>query len=598
MSRCADQGAPEAQPRTRPADGGFSLVEVLVALAILVVLLVASLPVVLGGIRANATARSLTQGKSMALAELERMRNLPWHVAPAAGDFIDVLDRYHPDLVAPAAAPTCTDASGDVVEPTAANEGWVSATAGRCDWEPAGPFYRTVLTGADRDDLDGWVLVLSTQFLNDSTPPSPVTPPAGWDSGVVGHDTPPSAQVGVVVAALEVGAHTTHPVVSATQIGRARRASTRARATADATTLAIGTTTTLGTDEAAELSVQAGILHLSAGLSYTSTASAALTSLNAGVSGGSQADGASVNLASPPSVSAAAGTASAGQLTTAGCSLVCWGSTSTSAVSVNADAAAPSVGSPGAPVNVAIGHDGSGATALKVGAGSGALIDPALLLSGPLVSVVDPVSGSGTGSDCSVTTSGTTIRVGASGWAQVTPSGTDAAALGLPADVVRSCATARAGRIAILPTLFAPNGLLQVDLASAVARCQVTGAAHTPSASASWSGSVRRWTPLGYTSIGTLSSSNVTDPLAALNLDSLGLGALYGDLGDYVESIASASSGGATIETETGRASASLPGVLTLRTAPVRLAVGGSTLASSTVSVTVGAVACSAEDAR
>ncbi len=64
--------------------------------AIVTLLIVVTLPQLLVGMSSNDVARKSLQEKGFAQAELERMRNLPFHIAPAAGDFIDVLDRFYP----------------------------------------------------------------------------------------------------------------------------------------------------------------------------------------------------------------------------------------------------------------------------------------------------------------------------------------------------------------------------------------------------------------------------------------------------------------------------------------------------------------------
>ena len=105
-------------------DEGFSLIEIIVALGIFSVVLVALLPQLIVGIQATGTARIVTQAKGISQGQLERMRHLPFHIAPAAGDFVDVLDYYYPDVHAPTTTPTCK-AGDDYELPTVGWSGYV-----------------------------------------------------------------------------------------------------------------------------------------------------------------------------------------------------------------------------------------------------------------------------------------------------------------------------------------------------------------------------------------------------------------------------------------------------------------------------------------
>ena len=115
------------------------------ALGILMVVMSAVLPQIIVGIRGAAVADSMTAAKGIVEAQMEKMRNLPWHVAPSAELRIDVLDRYFPNLTAPSNTSfACLEADGSVRVPATTRTGYVSGTT-RCAYEPLnGPFYRTV----------------------------------------------------------------------------------------------------------------------------------------------------------------------------------------------------------------------------------------------------------------------------------------------------------------------------------------------------------------------------------------------------------------------------------------------------------------------
>ncbi len=109
-------------------DDGFSLIEVVVALGVFLVVMTAVLPLIVGGLRGTARAGQVTEQKGVVEAQLERMRNLPWHVAPNAGQFIDVLDRYFPNLTAPTVTVNATTCAV-YYEVVSMARGWESDTA-------------------------------------------------------------------------------------------------------------------------------------------------------------------------------------------------------------------------------------------------------------------------------------------------------------------------------------------------------------------------------------------------------------------------------------------------------------------------------------
>ncbi|MCL8027636.1 type IV pilus modification PilV family protein [Nocardioides bruguierae] len=591
-----------------PSDGGFSLVEIMVSVGILVVVLVATLPVILSGIRGNATSRELTQAKSLALGQLEQMRNLPFHVAPDAGDYIDVLDRYYTDLTTPATAPACTDADGDAVAPTSASDGFVAAGATRCSWEPDGAFYRRVITDAEDGDLDGWTVVVATQLLSDGTPPTVVVPASGWTTQVVGRDARPASQIGVGVTVLRTGA-TLAPVSSWTQISRTRQAATRLRASVDVTTLAVGTSTPTVTGEV-PVNVDAGRLQLATGLSYASTASGTASSVAADVGTSLTGRGATADVVAPPAATVAAQGAGESSLGASGCQLACWGGTQTTSLAARVAEALPGLGSALSPVGATLASPSSSGTALGVGAGTGSLLlyRDGLALTGRLVKMTSATVPSATGSDCSVSTSGGSVRLSATGWATSTATDdtTDPSA-------VEACGTARAGTVQVLPTTFAPEGILQVDLTGAAARCRVAGTGHAASTTAAWSATVRRWTPTGYVAVTpttpTTTQASTTDALEAIDLSTVPVGT-YGYLDDWIASWSALTVGETTRTASGGAAEVTIPGVITLRTQPLRKQVdsdgavvtdeAGQPVAepSSTLSVTLGAVSCTAQDDR
>ncbi|WP_309649332.1 type II secretion system protein [Nocardioides sp.] len=604
MSRRADR-----RTAGSGTDGGFTLVEVIVALGLLGVLVIAVLPQLVVGIRGNDLARASTQAKGLAQAELERMRNLPFHVAPEAGDYIDVLDRYYRDLTPPTGPVSCGQSERWAV-PTTSWTGYVPATAPRCGWEPTGPLYRhvrTAATGPSNPDLTGYVIVTDTRFLTNTTPPTVVVPRTGYSSQLTGRATPPASQVAVTVTVFPTRSTSHSPVTSSTQIGRQDVVQARMSSSVEVTAVEIGT----GTVDQLPLTLSAGLVDLTASLTGSSEARAVLTSALTGLGTGQQASGATTSVQAPPDTASPAGSQGAGQLDSSGCALVCWGSTAHSAVSVSASDARPRVGSPATPVTASV--TDSSRDALVLSGGAGAEYRPSLALALPLVRVDNGAGVSpGLSASCTASSDGGSHRATAGGWLRTT-SPTDPTPT-----LVEACGTARTAVMSVLPTGFAPDGVLRVRLERASVRCAVSGGAHTASSGYDYRAVVERWSPSGYVVVATVTPGS-TD-LADLDPRTLPLGPGR-DLGDYVASWSSLTTARVSRVAVPGTATLDLPGVVSILTQPVRSPTDASESVAftdgqpaptpvppettveladptSAVSLTLGSLTCSAEDAR
>jgi hypothetical protein len=140
--------------------------------------------------------------------------------------------------------------------------------------------------------------------------------------------------------------------------------------------------------------------------------------------------------------------------------------------------------------------------------------------------------------------------------------------------------------------------MVRITLLDASVRCAVGGAAHTPSATASYTAKVEYWNGSGYTALPLITAANTTDPLAAVPLDTTPVGPGH-VLGDYIASWSSLTSSKVIKSTAPGSASVSLPGVVSLTTVPTRAGTAADgTEPLSTASVSVGVMSCSATDAR
>ncbi len=573
--------SPEGKGSRR--DGGFSLIEVIVALGILSTVLVAILPQLVTGIRATDLARGVSQAKGVAQGQLERMRSLPFHIARDAGPFRDVLDYYYTNTTG-AAAPTCTNAAG-YVAPTTASTGYVAAGSTRCSYEPgSGAFYRVVSNVAAAPGLQGYTMVVDTQFLSGATPPVPVTPSAGYNSQTTGADSPAASQIGVTVTVLQLRRGTLRPVTTYTQIAKRLPSTNRVRAEADVRAVDLGSVTA----DRVPLSLSAGMVSLTGAVSFASTAAANLAATSASLASGDNSSGASATLSAPPARSAATATRSAGGLATGGCALACWGATTLRAPAMAAVDAAPTVGSATDPAQVLL-ADGAndvlsfGNTAAATG------YRPDLKLSLPLVRMDTTAAKVGSElAGCGVSSSGTGAYVSASGY--VTTAATPA---------VDSCVVARTTPIELFPTTFAPHGVVRVELTRASVRCQVQGSSHTPTATTDFSAVVSYWNGAGYTVAATVLPNQSTDQLDAVPLStSVGDGMT---LGDYVSSWSGLTSSQVVTVAASGRAQLKLPGIVKIVSQPVRTdatSLTGENDETSAVSVTVGALSCKAEDAR
>lgn len=587
--------SPDGARAGRRGDGGFSLIEVVVALGIFTLVMVAVLPQLVVGIRATGTARLVTQSKGIAQAELERIRNLPYHVSYEAGEFRDVLDFYYKDLQ-PAGTPTCTDASGGYAVPQATWAGYVPATGARCSYEPSGAFYRTVRQVPAGNGITGFTVVVATQFLSGSTPPQPVTPPPGYDTQTTAGGRPASHQVGVSVTVLYADRSTLRPSSTFTQISNQLPSTTRVRAEAGATAVQVGSVTINN----GPVSLSSGLVNLTGSLTHASTVTGNLAGVSAGLATGETSVGTSETVSAPPTTTATLKTPASGSLGTTGCEIVCWGATRLDVPALSAAQGLPNAGSAASPAQALLIDTVNGGLSFGNSPASG--YRPGLRLSPPLVEL-DPDAvavGSGVASGCALATSGAASYSTASGYLRTT-----AVEASPDPSVVDACVVARTSSISVLPVDVpatengAPRGVVLVELRRAVARCLVQTSSHTASTSFDYEAVVKYWNGTGYQTAATVTPATTADPLDAVDLatTSVGGGKV---LGDYIASWSALTGSEVTASATGGTASVKIPGVVTLVTQPVRNdgdAPDGLD-ATSVVSLTLGALSCSAMDAR
>lgn len=177
--------------RRCPDDGGFTLVEVLIALGLLAVVMTASLPAFLGMLRSSVATKLQTQGKNLAQERLEQMKDLRFHVDRQNGPFLDLLDIYYTN--ATAAGPTTTLSVG-----LTSLSGQYVSTAAASGGEPAAPFYR--VQAASISGYTGFSQTVDTQFIAPDGSAVPKSRFEGiYDSQAAGVDAAPAGAVAITI---------------------------------------------------------------------------------------------------------------------------------------------------------------------------------------------------------------------------------------------------------------------------------------------------------------------------------------------------------------------------------------------------------------
>ena len=591
MSRSADNCSGDSG---RP-DEGFTLIEVVVALGVTMVVMVALLPQLLVGIRGAALANDVTEAKGVVQGQLERMRNLPYHVAPSALR-IDVLDLYFPDLGAPHTATFDCRTAGRFVEPSMDWKGYVhTSTDTRCPYEPAtGSFYRNV------ESSNGYVIVTDTQFLDSVsrvTAASPLYRPivketsGPYNSGTVGSDAPVSPQIGVTVTAFYTNRGTLHPVSAYTQISDVPQSPTRIQGVANARALEVSGVTPGGQS----VSLAAGRVEIAGTLSRSSLASVDPIAVSARLSTGDPVGWRLPTVRAPGTTTTTATSTTGGSLPAGDCTAayVCWGAATLHSLTASADGGLPkAIGAPGYPVEARV-TGSPGVSFRNTVAPDLPLFLPGLKLDStrPLVNVDSTPEVTAAG--CAASRGG---LVTGRGYMQTTPTR------------VASCAETATARVSLFPTDFASGGVLRVTLVYALAQCSVDRATtpSTKTARTQYQVMVEVADPssvTGYYQAPTITgdstaSTPLPDPLPGLLGRDVGGGH---KLRDYVDSWAlSTPSIFTSTAPSTPRATASLQGVIRLISQPVRNLPDAASGVdpSSAISLTLGAVSCDAEDAR
>lgn len=506
--------------RTRD-DGGFTLIEVIVALGIFLVVTTALLPQFLSGIRSvsKADREGVTQG--ILQQQIERLRGLPYRVSlgsdgSGTDQDVDLLDIYFPNLAAPATPLACTTGSALALPTTTAGTGYVTSAGAGCSYEPgAVPFYRTVQPGTD-PELGTIALVYDLQFVGGGSKASPApvvaTPQAGYDSDHAVTNYPPSSQVAVTVTVLyrDRGAVVARSL--ATQISQHDSGPTLVHTTADATAVEV---TSLAPSGAAE-SLTAGVLSLDASVGDISTADVSLSGVVARMATGdtttSQLDyGATTAVSAPPSVASLQPVDVTPSWGTGCTALLCYGTSHVGAdgtAGVSTDGGLPSVGSLSTPLRASVTDTTDDALTFTNIDGS---TTPTHTWSGGLVQLRGTAPAAT--SDCPGS-SASADRLTSQGYLTTT--------MHSGSQTVRdtaACAGTHAATIRLLPTALVPQGWLKVTLIGSYASCSVTNG--TAAGQKGLTVTVEAWDGTGYQTV---------DPQTQVPSD------VPGNLGSFIDS--------------------------------------------------------------
>lgn len=556
--------------RPRGDDSGFGLVEILISMTIFAIVVLASAPMLVGGLKAGRAAQLNLQGKALAQERLELMRNLPYHVARQNGQYLDVLDIYFRDLQATGAL-----AANDICDARA--------------YDSATSTYACTINDLGAD-FSGFSQVIRTTFLDFER--NTVTPPAGYDSQTAGSDAPASALLGVAVTTAWTQGSRTSSYTLRSQISNSAADESSLRASLRLAALTLSSNLANGEI----LQFEGGLVSSEGSLTTGSTASLSVATARAQLASGNGISGAALSLSAPPLAQGTSPSNGSGYKLDGTCDYACFGQT---AVTGNQD------------VTVALGQPQvSDATDQVVGSlrrtGSNtyrgfsysnallAAADPALRLAAAV-----PMLSAGLGS--------TTEVLNGKGYLDATGTGTTA---------VRSGGSTSASEIHVFPTDFAPGGVVQLVLTDASMTC--FSGAGSGAVTASWSGTVRYWQQTGVDgTTGLPTGGYVSLPVApgadalpvpasrsVLRVDANGDGFLDDDSGPsnvqlsrWIQSWEGLDDTADVVTSSGQRAAGAMNGVINVLTAPTRL-VSGAPDATSAINLALGTIDCLAEDNR
>jgi prepilin-type N-terminal cleavage/methylation domain-containing protein len=550
-------------------EGGFSLIEVLVALSVFTVIAIASLGVFVGAARGVQRSRMDTQAKNLTQATMESIRGLPFYLAASVSTSPDLFRTYYKGTTSTYNA-TSTSTSG-----------YVPATGARdtSKGDPAvGAFYRTVIPSVA--GYSGFSQRVAVQLLNGAG--TVMTSPSfdSFSTGSLGSE--PTQSLSAIVTTLWTfqGSTKTLSVTSRVSEGPAKAASVTLQGRL--TALRVSGILPL----AHEFVAEAGTISLDGSLSSRSSASAVAEGVDGVVADITRQDGAQGSSSSPSG--SVSNTSPQGPLVLTdsdGTVVANLASSQLSGVSTAITSGQPSAGSSGSPVTATM-MGTTGPTPFNVtnrpDTGTSTHLQ---LLSQPMIAL----QSTATGSTAAITGSG---YIGSNG--------------GSSHSAVASLSSYINGTLDIFPTAFAPNGIVQITFTSGSMSCSsAAGASPQAVASVSYGATLSYLTYNASTGVyayvsKSLTQSNSSDPLAGVDLNTQvgvdGTGAPI-LLGDYIQSWSSMTNSAfntaAQSSSSTNTSAVSIPGLITLSSKPLRQSD-----ANSNIGVAIGVGSCTAGDQR
>lgn len=553
--------------RRDSADEGFTLIEVLVALVLFALFSTAALPLVITGLRTGTVSKLDTGAKNLTQERFEKMRNLPFHTPQSSNAGPDLLDRYFPNLVAAANA----DAPG-----------FVTATGARRPGEPAGAFYRVLVPAAEispdaatASTFDRYTQRVATQFLNSA---GQVLTPTAWDSlSSPADEALPSLIVRVTATTTWQAGSLSKSYTVSTEITEGRAAPPIARAELRATAVRLSSVHKDAFGTVSDLLLEAGAITADGQVARGAKAAAAGRGVFASLVPGTRVDGAGAGGAAPTDKTTGLASIGTKNFVDAGAfSLAGFGESTVEPFFLGAASGQFQVGSATAPVRSAVKTAGELRFTNKPN-----LADADLMLA-PDLPVVRAL---GSGSETTVST-GYMFSTG-----------------GASTNAVRASASMVTQTFGVLPTSYANDGLIQVQLVSSTVTCTAGSGASAPDVD--YVGRFRYWKydPAlaaggAYTEFQALGDAATVDELAALLSSDVVTHRTAADIGktyaDYFSSLSSATSTSLANQrlVEPPRYEANHPSLIQLTTISLRSDV------ESSVNIALGAASCRAEDRR
>ena len=553
------------------------------------------------GMKASLVVRLDTGAKALTQERIEMMRNLtyriPFAASPAANP-PDFLDTYYTTSLM--AAPN--------ISAGAVSAGYVSAArvgpSARLPEEPqAGAFYRFVQPQVP--GFSKYTQSVATQFISPTG--DALAPDAGYNSQALSPaDEAKSPYVRLAVTTKWTAGRLSKSYTVSSRLSDGQPAPAQLTIQGRITAVSVKTATaasysasTASWTSPVNLAVSAAAISMDGSLTtggqVTATADGALATL----SPGGRLDGATAAVSVPPAGSTQAANAGAQSLTDAGGTVVAsLAATSVQNVSASLTESMPFIASSTSPVRATVGGSGPGGHGLAVRNNAAGQVHLQLHSTKPQAYLAD-------GADTAVATGFVSTVKGA-------------------AHKVTAGMTARSGTVALLPTTFAPDGLVQVELVSSSVTCESNGAA--PTVTGAYSANVRYMTytpavinngvavPATYAysptmTVGTASAVKLTEAMLTSSVATGGkqVGVTPTGLplwlGDYIRSWSSRDSVAAAGQPLKKSVQLDLAGLVSVETVATRhdAAITDATKRSdptSTIGLQLGSISCVAEDMR